>query len=153
MFGLCLAEAGSAAVGKPMAKNFHEHFERPEMPLPPDRSTGLVFTAVALIVAWFWRTDPTVLRVALAVAAVLGLISFIRPILLRPLNIAWMKLATVLAKVMNPIVMFALFLVAIVPAGLLMQIGYDPLRKRRSSGGTYWIEKKKTENSSMATQF
>ena len=32
-----------------MAKNFHEHYDRPELPLPPDRSTGLVFTAIALI--------------------------------------------------------------------------------------------------------
>ena len=55
-----------------MAKNFHEHFERPELPLPPDRSTGLVFTAVALIVAYFWRTDPKRPQVALAIAGGAG---------------------------------------------------------------------------------
>ena len=47
-----------------MAKNFHEDYERPDLPLPPDRSTGLVFTAIALIVAYLWRNDPTVWTIA-----------------------------------------------------------------------------------------
>ncbi len=136
-----------------MSGNFHEHFERPELPLPPDRSTGLVFTAVALIVAYFWRTSETVLYVSLGLAAVLALVSFIKPILLRPLNIVWMRFALLLSKVMNPIVMLLLFLIAIVPAGLLMQIGYDPLRRRRSNVGSYWIERKKDAAASMTNQF
>ena len=70
-----------------MAKNFHEDYERPELPLPPDRSTGLVFTAIALIVAYLWRADPTVLTIAMAVAGVLAALSLLYPIALRPLNI------------------------------------------------------------------
>ena len=136
-----------------MAKNFHEQFERPELPLPPDRSTGLVFMTVALIVAYFWRVDETVLWVALGLAGVLGLVSFVAPILLRPLNIVWMQFALLLSKVMNPIVMMLLFLIAIVPAGLLMQIGYDPLRRRRTAARSYWIERKKEPQSSMTNQF
>lgn len=137
-----------------MAKNFHEQYERPELPLPPDRSTGLVFTAVALIVAYFWRADETVLKIALAIAAVLALVSFIAPILLRPLNIVWMRFALLLSKVMNPIVMLALFAVAIVPAGLIMQTRYDPLRrKRRPDAKSYWLERKKDEGASMTNQF
>jgi len=136
-----------------MAKNFHEQFDRPELPLPPDRSTGLVFTVVALVVAYFWRSDETVLKVALATAAVLGLVSFIAPILLRPLNIVWMRFALLLSKVMNPIVMMLLFLIAIVPAGLLMQLRYDPLRRKRTPSNSYWIERKPTPGASMTNQF
>ena len=136
-----------------MAKNFHEDYERPELPLPPDRSTGLVFTAIALIVAYLWRADPTVLTIAMAVAGVLAALSLLYPIALRPLNIVWMRFALLLSKVMNPIVMGLLFLVAIVPAGLLMQIGYDPLRRRKPKGSTFWIERKKDGASSMTNQF
>lgn len=136
-----------------MAKDFHEKFERPELPLPPDRSTGLVFTVVALIVAYFWRNDDLVLKIALGIAAVLAALSFLAPTVLRPLNIAWMKFALLLSKVMNPIVMFILFLIAIVPTGLLMQIGYDPLRRKRPTGDSYWVERKKIEGSSMTNQF
>jgi hypothetical protein len=137
-----------------MSKNFLEHYERPELPLPPDRSTGLVFAAVALIVVWFWRADPMVLKVALGIAGVLALVSFLVPILLRPLNIVWMRFALLLSKVMNPIVMMLLFLVAIVPAGLIMQTRYDPLRrKRKADTKSYWIEKKRDECASMVNQF
>jgi hypothetical protein len=136
-----------------MAKNFHEQFERPELPLPPDRSTGLVFAVVALIVAWFWRTDATVMQAALWIAGILTAVSFICPIVLRPLNIVWMRFALLLSKVMNPIVMFLLFLIAIVPAGLIMQIGYDPLRKKRKNAASHWIERKPTPEASMKNQF
>lgn len=136
-----------------MAKNFHEQFDRPELPLPPDRSTGFVFTVVALVVAYFWRNDPTVLNASLWIAGVLALISIVYPVLLRPLNIVWMRFAMLLSKVMNPIVMFLLFLIAIVPAGLLMQLGYDPLARRRKEGSSYWIEKKKIDGTSMTNQF
>lgn len=136
-----------------MAKNFHEDYERPELPLPPDRSTGLVFTAIALIVAYLWRADTAVLTIALAVAGVLAALSLLYPIALRPLNIVWMRFALLLSKVMNPIVMGLLFLVAIVPAGLLMQIGYDPLRRRKPTGSTFWIQRKKDDASSMTNQF
>ncbi len=136
-----------------MAKNFHEHYDRPELPLPPDRSTGLVFTAVALIVAYFWRGNGTVMAVALGIAAILGAVSMFVPIAIRPLNIVWMKFALLLSKVMNPIVMGVLFLVAIVPAGLLMQLVRDPLRRRRPTGDTYWVRHEKLESSSMKNQF
>lgn len=137
-----------------MAKNFHEHYDRPELPLPSDRSTGLVFTVVALIVAYLWRADQTVLMSALGVAGVLALVSLAMPSLLRPLNIAWMKFALLLSKVMNPIVMMVLFLIAIVPAGLIMQTRYDPLRRRRKADAkSYWIERKKDVPASMTNQF
>lgn len=137
-----------------MAKNFHEHYDRPELPLPSDRSTGLVFTVVALIVAYLWRADQTVLMSALGVAGVLALVSLAMPSLLRPLNIAWMKFALLLSKVMNPIVMMVLFLIAIVPAGLIMQTRYDPLRRRRKADAkSYWIERKKDVPVSMTNQF
>lgn len=136
-----------------MAKNFHEHYDRPELPLPPDRSTGLVFTAIAAIVAYLWRTDQAVMTVALALVGILGVVSLVIPIAIRPLNIVWMKFAFLLSKVMNPLVMGVLFLIAIVPAGLLMQLLRDPLRSRRPEGDTYWISHEKLESSSMKNQF
>ena len=137
-----------------MSKNFHEQYDRPDLPLPSDRSTGLVFVAVALIIAWFWQSNQTVLFTASAIAAILATISVFRPILLRPLNILWMKFALLLSKIVNPIVMLFLFAIAIVPAGLLMQLRSDPLRKRRAENAdSYWIEPQRTEKSTMSNQF
>lgn len=136
-----------------MAKNFHEHYERPDLPLPSDRSVGFVFVGAALVFAYLWRSEPIVLALALGLAEVLAVIATVRPRWLRPLNIAWMGLAAVLARIVNPVVMFVLFAVTIVPAGLLMQLGYDPLRRRTGERATYWIERRKDAPSSMTNQF
>jgi hypothetical protein len=123
-----------------MPKNFHETFaEAPAAP-PTERSTGLVFATVAGIVAVLHRSDLLVFSAALATAAVLVAASLAVPQILRPLNIAWFKFAMLLSKIMNPIVMLALFVVAIVPFGLAMQLRHDPLRRRRRrEAKSYWI--------------
>ena len=45
-----------------MAKNFHENYAAGEIELPSERSTGLVFGAVAAIVALIWRNSPSCCR-------------------------------------------------------------------------------------------
>lgn len=136
--------------------NFHERLDRPELPLPPDRSTGLVFAAVALIVAFFWRSNVSVVTVALALAAALTVISLVRPSILRPLNVVWMRFALLLSKIVNPVVMLVLFAVAIIPTGLIMQLFRDPLRRRRGEAASYWLpvdQAERSDSSSMKRQF
>lgn len=138
-----------------MAKNFHEQLEVEALPLPSERSTGLVFAAVALLVAAFFRANSTVLYTALAVAAGFAGLALAAPQLLGPLNRVWFKFAMLLNKVMSPIVMGILFLVTIVPFGLAMQLRRDPLRKRRAPGQTtYWIDRTPSATpTSMRNQF
>ena len=136
-----------------MALNFHEKFDRPETALPSDRSTGLVFAAVALIVAYMTRDFAIAPVVSLAIASAFVGLSLIAPSVLRPLNVAWMRFAGLLAVVVNPVVMLLLFAVSIVPAGFLMQLVRDPLRRRRGAGSTYWIPVEPNAASSMKNQF
>ncbi len=138
-----------------MRTNFHESFARDEIKPPSDRSTGLTFAAVAAIVAVLWRNSETVLWVALGVAAILAAVSLIAPYLLRPLNILWFRLGLVLHRIVNPIVMFAVFAIVFVPAGAIMRLWRDPLRRRREAGSTYWIERKELTDTekSMTNQF
>ena len=91
-----------------------------------------------------------------AVVASIGFftVSFAAPRVLRPLNIVWFKFGMLLNKIVSPIVMFILFIVTIVPAGLLMRMRYDPMRsKRRPDRETYWVERSDDVNSSMQNQF
>ena len=138
-----------------MVKNFHESFSEAPIALPTDRSTGLVFAAVAAIVAVFYRTNAVVFTTALAVAAALLAVSLAVPWILRPLNIVWFKFALLLSKVMNPIVMLVLFAITIVPFGLAMQLRYDPLRrKKKPEANSYWIMRSKNGSPiSMKNQF
>jgi hypothetical protein len=138
-----------------MSKNFHENLAEDSVRLPSERSTGLVFAGVVLIVAYFWRANASVFIVALGAAVVLTIVSLLRPSLLRPLNVAWFKFGLLLNKIVSPVVMLVLFAVVIVPFGLVMQLRADPLRKRRQPDAkSYWIERDdSTPKSSMANQF
>jgi hypothetical protein len=138
-----------------MKKNFHEAFSHEAVKPPSERSTGLVFTAVAVIVAVLWRHDMVVVGIALSIAAVLAGASLLVPHWLRPLNIAWFWVGLALNKVVSPIVMLVLFAVAIVPFGLVLQLRADPLRKKRQPDGkSYWIERDKSgPPTSMVNQF
>jgi len=139
-----------------MSKNFHESFASDAVKPPSERATGLVFAAVAAIVALVWRNDPSVLWSALAVAASLGLVSLLVPRLLKPLNLLWFRFGLLLHRIVNPVVMFALFVFVFVPAGALMRLWYDPLRRRRQpEAPTYWIDRKPrtAAETSMTNQF
>ena len=92
-----------------MSRNFHESYAGSEIKPPSERSTGLLFAAVAVIVAVLWRNSPTVPWVALGMAAMLAAVSLIAPVLLKPINILWFQFGLLLHRVVNPIVMFAMF--------------------------------------------
>jgi hypothetical protein len=134
--------------------NFHESFAGSEIKPPSERSTSLLFAAVALIVAVLWRNSPTVVWVALGMAAILAAVSLLAPTLLKPINILWFQLGLLLHRVVNPIIMFAVFAVVFVPAGAIMRLFRDPLRSRRTAGAsTYWIERGEGGGGSMTNQF
>lgn len=139
-----------------MAREFHENFSRDDGILPSERSTGFVFTAVAVIVAVLWRNSYSVLWAAVGIAAVLLASALWWPSLLKPLNLVWFRFGMLLHRIVNPLVMLAIFVLVFLPAGLLMRIWYDPLRSRRATATpTYWIDYKDGDNvrSSMTRQF
>ena len=70
-------------------------------------------------------------------------VDVLRPALLAPFNRVWTKLALVLSKIMNPVIMAILFFLVVAPIGLLMRLtgkrplalAFDPAAK------SYWIER------------
>ena len=139
-----------------MPTNFHESHAGSEIKPRSDRSTGLVFAAMAGIVAVLWRNSPTVVLVALSMATLLTAVSLIVPVLLKPLNTVWFQFGLLLHRVVNPVVMFAVFALVFVPAGMIMRIWRDPLRSRRTTGSSsYWIDCSKSKDTagSMTNQF
>ena len=139
-----------------MSGSFHEQLRHEEVKPPSERSTGTVFAVVAVVLAALYR-DMLPVAVAFAgVSVVLGLLSWRSPQVLKPLNILWFKLGMLMHRIVNPVVMLAMFAVAVVPAGLLMQRFRDPLVKRRKPAGeSYWvdIEASRQLTASMRQQF
>ena len=129
-----------------MSSNFHESYAGSEIKPPSERSTGLVFAAVAVIVAVLWRQQPHgAVGGARHGRDGLTAVSLFAPVLLKPLNILWFQFGLLLHRVVNPFVMFAMFAVVFVPAGMIMRVWRDPLRSRRTTGvSTYWIERSKS---------
>jgi hypothetical protein len=141
-----------------MRKNFHESFGQPAAVEPPsERSTGLVFACVALVVAVLWRNTPGVPWTAAGVAVALVAVSLLAPKLLAPVNLVWFRFGLLLHRVVNPLVMLAMFVLVFLPGGLIMRLWHDPLRSRRARGpgATYWIERQPAAPgaSSMTNQF
>ena len=139
-----------------MAGNFHEKYAPNEVKLPSERSTGLVFAVVAAAVAVLWRDSFIVLGTAIAVSMILVAISVFVPFLLKPLNILWFRFGLLMHRIVNPIIMLAVFALVFVPAGFIMRRFRDPLRSRRISGtSSYWVDRRLNEegSGSMANQF
>lgn len=137
-----------------MSENGSEPSAHDEIPMPSERSTGLVFAGVALAAAYFLRATPWVLWSAVAASTAFAAVSLLRPRLLRTLNIAWFRLSLLLNRIVSPVVMLVLFCVTIVPFGVVMQLRRDPLRRRRNvDARTYWIERQPAEGTSMSRQF
>jgi hypothetical protein len=122
-----------------------ESFERDETPHgSSDRSFGLVFTALFLVIGLAPVLHDRPVRLwSIALAAVFLAVALARPTLLAPLNRLWTRFGLLLHKIVNPIVMGAIFYLAITPFGVVMRlIGKDPLRRgfdRKAE--SYWIDR------------
>lgn len=122
----------------------HEHVGHHDVERGSDRNFGITFAVVcALLTALaLWRGRDIVWiwgPLTIAFAAV----TLARPQLLRPLNQLWFKFGMLLNKVVAPLVMLVIFLVAVTPTGIILRaMGKDPLRlKRDAAARTYWIER------------
>ncbi len=137
--------------------NFHESYSPSVEVQPPSaRSTGFVFTAVAVLIGIGLRDSTIGVVIAGLAAVTLLALSFLAPQLLQPLNIIWFKFGMLLHKVVNPVVMFLMFALAFLPMGMLMRVFADPLRLKRKDGlTTYWLEPDPAELKlrSMKNQF
>jgi len=121
----------------------HEIFFREEeIATGSDRSFGLVmaaaFAAVSALNAWHsgrvWPWTATLSALFLAA-------SIVRPAILHPLNLVWLKFGLLLSRIVSPIVMALLFFGTVLPTGIVMRMmGKDLLRlKRQAATDSYWI--------------
>lgn len=148
----------------------HEVFSRQETPQgSTDRGFGLVFSAFFLILAvldYFAKLPPflkfsipadecpyllahpelaahTLSLAFLAASLIFLCFALVLPKALAPLNWLWTQFGLLLHKIVSPLVLGLLFLVAITPVGILMRLfGGDPLRLRFDpKAPSYWIER------------
>ena len=120
-----------------------------------NRSFGIVFFFVFLIISLWPLTNENPLRVwSIFVAIIFLIFGLMNSKLLTPLNILWFKFGKLLGFIIAPIVMGIVFFVVITPTGLIMKIiGKDLLdNKYNNKIKSYWINCGKPK-STMKQQF
>ena len=67
-------------------------------------------------------------------------ISFIKPSILNRIRIIFSQLARLLARIINPIIMFIFYLFIFIPFGIVLKFfRYDPLKERKNENlKSYW---------------
>jgi hypothetical protein len=128
---------------------------------PSNRNFGLVVGGIFLAIEAirFYATGEMniVGYCLLAAGAPLFFFGLVYPPVLTPFNKAWMKLGLLMYKVVNPVIMFLIYMTAIVPVGLILRMsGKDLLRLQKDPDArSYWIERDPEQDklSSMKNQF
>lgn len=109
-----------------------------------DRSFGVVFAVVFLIIALFPLLHAGAVRWwSVGVSAAFAVVAFTVPSILAVPNRLWMKFGLLLAKIVSPIALGILFYLVFTPIGLLMRLaGKDPMRlKADPNAKSYWIDR------------
>ena len=82
-------------------------------------------------------------------------ISFIKPSILNRVRIIFSQLAILLARIINPIIMFILYLFIFIPFGIVLKFfRYDPLKERKNENlKSYWNFSKEFNKRYFKKQF
>ncbi len=115
------------------------------VPLPSERSFGLLFAAIGAVAAAMmaWKGHLPAAGGVAAVAVVLAVIALLTPRWLAMPNRWWFRFGLLLHRIVSPIVLGLLFFVLITPIALFMRITRRDALLRRFEPGreSYWIER------------
>jgi hypothetical protein len=113
--------------------------------LPSNRSFGLLFTVVFLIIAaytGFGGYSTQWVNIWLIVAGIFLAFTLLFPVVLTPLNKMWFALGLLLGKVVSPVVLGILFFVVITPVAIVTRLfGRDALLLKKRAVSSYWIDR------------
>jgi hypothetical protein len=103
-----------------------------------ERAFGVAVGTVLVAIAAYqlWRSRIVVAEIVGATGVTLVLLGLVWPRLLRRPNAVWWRFSHALAYVNTRVLLTAIFLLLLVPLGLIWRvIGRDPLGRRRASVG------------------
>ena len=126
-----------------------------KLKISSNRSFGLVFFVVFLIISLWPLISGDLIRIWSAIISLIFLIlGLTNSKFLTPLNRLWFKFGMILGAIVAPIVMGFIFFLVVTPIGLVMRImGRDILNKKYDKKkATYWIIRGKPV-STMKQQF
>lgn len=126
-----------------------------ETKMGSEKGFSIVFTIVFLIIGFYPLLNSENIRLwSLFVALILLVIGSFSPKILSVPNKLWFKLGIFLGAIIAPIVMALVYVVSVVPIGLLVRLmGKDLLQQKLDKSiKSYWIEREQPVGS-MRDQF
>ena len=125
-----------------------------EIKISSNRSFGIVFFIVFLVIAFYPLTYSGELRVwSVMISLIFLFLGLLNSKILTPLNKLWFKFGIFLSKIISPLIMGIIFFLVVTPIGLLMRLlGKDVLNLKYNNNKSYWIEKNGPK-SKMKNQF
>ena len=121
-----------------------EFKENTEVKIGSERNFGMVFAFVFTIIGLFPLLHGNPPRLwGFAVAGVFFGLGLFIPSVLRPLNKAWFAFGMLLGRIIAPIVMSLVFLITVIPTGLMLRLfGKDPMRRKlQPEAKSYWQDR------------
>ena len=118
-----------------------------------NRSFGLVFFAIFLIISIWPLLDDKDIRIwSLIISLIFLILGILNSNILKPLNKIWFKFGMFLGKIVSPIVIGLVYFLVVTPTGFIMRfLGKDLLKLKKNKNNTYWLAK--NYKSSMKDQF
>ena len=125
-----------------------------EIKISSNRSFGIVFFIVFLLIATYPLLNDGHLRIwSLIISVIFLVLGLLNSKTLYPLNKIWFKFGILLGKIISPLIMGLIFFVVVTPIGLLMRLlNKDLLNLKFNKSKSYWIEKSEPK-SKMKNQF
>ena len=125
-----------------------------DIKISSNRSFGIVFFIVFLIVAIYPLINNADLRIwSLIISIIFLILGLINSKFLTPLNKLWFKFGLLLGRLISPIIMGIIFFFVVTPIGLILRtFGKDVLNLKKNNSKSYWI-KKNGPISKMKNQF
>ena len=125
-----------------------------DIKISSNRSFGIVFFVVFLLIALYPLTYGEEIRIWSAITSLIFLVSgLLNSKFLTPFNKLWFRFGIFLGKIISPVIMGIIFFLVVTPIGLIMRLlGKDVLNLKYSENKSYWIEKDGPE-SKMKNQF
>jgi len=127
-----------------LKKNIVKKMSEKNIITPSEKSFGVVFAIVFLIVALFPLTNSEDIRLwAIIISAIFLLLAFIAPQVLSLPNKLWFKFGILLGSIIAPVIMALVYFITVLPTGLIMRfLGKDLLKQTLCKNAkSYWINR------------
>ena len=125
-----------------------------DIKLGSNRSFGIVFFIVFLIIALYPLLNSSDIRLwSLIISVIFLILGLLNSKILTPLNKIWFKFGILLGKIISPLIMGIIFFFVVSPIGIIMRLfRKDLLNLKFNDTKSYWI-KKTGPKSKMKNQF